>query len=266
MGTIILLLVGSSPLITLTEGSPYFGLDAGYVFEEGLLYSVLSILFCLVVSYVINIKAGYAKAPNFSAPSLRLLGRCACILSIVLALIFAAQLCLNVFFLEKYHLYTPCQKFDTLEEFKEYAETPTDPYGNPLTLVDTSYEDDGYGFAITYYHYIAPNGDEYTLSSCYKRYLLPSYYEDGIIHYEPVTSADEPFTAEYNYPYLHYNLSIVNIEISNDTEIVPIYVFTGDQFAKALDIETGVNMIFFAMDLCAIFATVVIFLKKRKQL
>lgn len=266
ISTIVIFLVGSSPLITITEGAPYFGLDAEYVFEEGLSNTLLAAFICLVASYVINLKSGYAKAPNLSAPAFRLLWRCLGALSIILVMIFVVQLCLNIFFLEKYHLYAPCQKFDTLEEFKEYIETPTDPDGNPLTLVDTSYAEDGYGFEITYYHYVSPNGDEYTLSSRDKSYLLPSYCEDGISHYGPVTSADEPFTAEYNYPYLRYNLSVTNIEISNDTEIVPIYVFTGDQFAKACDITLSVNFAFYMLDLCTIIAAIVIYIKKRKKL
>lgn len=267
ISAIIILLVGTIPLITLTNGDPYFGLDAGYVFEEGLSNTLLAAFICLVASYVINLKSGYAKAPNFSAPSFRLLLRCGGILLIVLVLIFAAQLCLNLFFLDHYHLYAPCQKFDTLEEFKEYIETPTDPYGNPLTLVDTSYIVDGYGFEITYYHYVAPNGDEYTLSNYHKDYLLPLYVAENGVSINPATiQMDEPFTEEYNYPYLRFNLSVTHIEISNETEIVPIYVFTGDQFAKACDIELWVNMIFFALDLCAIVAAIVIYIKKRKKL
>lgn len=266
IGAIIILLVGCSPLIALTEGTPHFGLNARYVFEEGFTYTLFAAIFCLITSYIINLKTGYAKAPNLSSASFRLLRYCLGVLSIILVLIFAVQLCLNIFFLEKYHLYAPCQKFDTLDEFKKFIETPTDPYGYPLTLVDTTYEGDEQRFDIIYYHYVAPNGDEYTLSNRDKSYLLPSSYEDGITYYGPSTSEEEPFTAEYNYPFLRYNLSITNIEISNDTEIVPIYVFTDDQFAQALDIEFWVNMIFLALDLCAIIITVVVFLKKHKKL
>lgn len=266
IGTIVIFLVGCSPLITITEGTPYFGLDADYVFEEGLSNTLLAAFICLVTGYIINLKSGYAKAPNISGPTLRLLGRCLGVLSIILVLIFVIQLCLNIFFLEKYHLYAPCQKFDTLDEFKEFVETPTDPKGNPLTLVDTTYEEDEYGYEITYFHYVSPTGDEYTLSNRDKSYLLPSSYEDGIAYFGPSTSEEEPFTAEYNYPFLRYNLSVTYIEISNDTEIVPIYVFTDDQFAKALDIELWVNMIFRALDLCAIITIALIFLKKHKQL
>lgn len=264
VSAIIILFIGSCPLVTITGGTPYFGLDAGYVFEEGIASTLLSAFICLVISYVINMKAGYAKAPNLSAPSRRLLLRCVGILLIVLVLIYAAQFCLNVFFLDYYHLYAPCQRFDTLEEFKEYMETPTDPDGNPMTLVDTSYEANEYGFAITYYHYVATNGEEYTLSDYNTDYLLPLYTEDGISYNViPLPGADSD---SGQYHYLRFNLSVEHVEISNESEIVPIYTFTYDQIALANDIALCVNIIFFMLDICAIVTTTVIYIKKRKKL
>ena len=262
VGTVAVLAIGASPLITITDGAPYFGLDAGYVFEEGLSNALLTAVICLIAVYIINCKTGYAQTPNLSKPVRRLLLRCGGMLLLVLILIFVVQLCLNILLLDRYYIYVTCQRFDSLEEFKEYIETPTAPDGSSLTLIDTDQETE----SLIFYTYTDKYGNIYQLSNQDKFYLLQTYWNEDNNVSNQLAFEDEPFTEEYNYPYLRFNLSIAHIEISNETKIVPIYTFTDEQFALASDLTLLVNLAFYGLDLAAITITIIIFIKKRKNL
>lgn len=259
ISAIIVFLVGSTPLVTLSEGHPYMGISAQWVFDEGLPYSVATALICLIISFMINRKSESDKTFSFPTSSHRLLIRCSAFLLAYLVVIFIAQYCVNLFFLNQYHLYTPCDRFDTIEEFKQHIETPSDPLGRPMKLTNArceTYED---GTTETFCYYTGVDDTEYVLSDKTDiAYLYYTYTDDGFNYYTvPIYSAKS---------YLHSNLSVVHIEVSSDTDIVPIYTFTHEQLEQGTFIETCVNIGFLALYICGIVAIIIIFIKKRKKL
>ncbi|MBQ7416294.1 MAG: helix-turn-helix transcriptional regulator [Oscillospiraceae bacterium] len=258
ISVILVFLVGAMPLIILTEGFPYIGINAGWVFDTSLPYSLLTAVICIIISLLINKPNKGKPFFNVSASSRKLLIRCGALLLIYLAVVFIAQYCVNVFFLSRYHLYTPCNQFDTIEAFQKYIETPTDPLGNPMKLIDASKETYEDGTSQTFLHYTAEDGTEYVLSDKENiAYLYYTYTDDGFTYYSVPVHTEESF--------FHSNLSIAHIEVSNESDIVPIYTFTHEQLRQGAFIETSINIGFVILYLCGIVAAILFFIKKRNK-
>lgn len=265
MSGVFVVLVGSIPLITLTEGQPYLGINAQWVFDEGIELSLVTAVLCAAISHLINRKISVAQSPKtsetsgrVSAATRRLIARCGGFLLVYLIVIFTAQYCTNYFFLQKPHQYTPHERFDTMLEFKEYIETPMDPIGRPMKLTNAHSEPYTDGSKEMFLHYTTEDGGEYILSN--KTDIVQLHYtytEDGFTYYTIPVDTEETL--------LHANLSVVHIEVNSDTHLTPIYTFTNKQLEQGNFILGFINFSFLALYLGGIVATIIVFVVKCKK-
>ena len=141
-------------------------------------------------------------------------------------------------------------------KWQTWVEQPVSEYGDPMVEIAT--DSDIIYFCPEYNSHYAINEetlrlyeDEITES------LLPSNEIPGIYN--------QPFTERYGYQFRHLNRYIPYYEISDTTELLPIYTFNTHQLEEANNILLSMNFIYLIIYAIAAAATLTVYRKKMQK-
>lgn len=212
VGGILALFSFCLPLVIFVP-DPYMGMQASSWIPRGFLFAAAVALAVLAVSCLINIRLGIQATPDTKSPQGKLRLRCAKIAVVVLLILGVGHLVLAGFLSSNPQIAGRSHRFDTLEEFKIFMETPVSYNGDPLSIVDVT-SDHG---EITYIYKDA-EGNLY-------EFLKESVLTEIHAHLNDT----EPLLT-----YRHLNQAATYINYgpaSND--LLPIHVMSSSQFRQA---------------------------------
>lgn len=244
LGVILVLFGACLPLVVFVPDT-YMGLQASSWFPMGLLFALGAAGLCLLICAIINIKLGYRPMPDVNTPINRLRIRCVVIAVILVLIIGFGQFVFADFLESNRHLLSNHYRFDTLESFKEYMETPLDTNGSPLTIVDVVSDNNG---DIMYIY----KNQEGTVFNFQKKFITEEIYA----HLEDT----EPLLT-----YRRLNQSVSYISFGNVSDgMVSIRVLTDAQYKRASAIGNTMLIVYNVLYIAAL-AGVTVYYKKKKQ-
>lgn len=201
---------------------------------DGCKWALRTAILCLAVFLILDIIHVLRYKGNGASLSLI----CRTITALLLIIVLIGHMGLNTFLLNNRHIYSPCNSISTLDDFKFYMETPLCPEGFYCEISRQAQEASDTSNYV--YIYINPYTDE--------KYVYTN--EDLIEILIPPSDSNWPsenrFNPELGYEFQHFNRTVVYYEISNDTDIVPIYTFNAKQFQQSEEIATNYSLIYCA--------------------
>lgn len=211
-GSILALFAFCLPLAIFIP-DPYMGMQASSWIPLGLLFTATAALLAFTAAYLINVKLGIRPRPELHTPLGKLRVRCTKITILLLLILGVGHLALAAFLSANPQTVGQSHRFDTLEDFKQFMEIPTNYEGEQLTIENVASS----GGQITYIYEDA----EGKLYEYPKEAVLQKIYAhiDGT---EPLLT------------YRHLNKAATYINFgSASKDLLPIYVMSSSQVRRA---------------------------------
>lgn len=210
-GIILFLLAFCLPLVIFPPDTNYWLMFGSWMLS-GSIFGLISAVAALIVCTVINLKLGYWSTARFKTPLWRLRFKAAAILLVLVLVIGAGQFALRLYLEYNHETIATSHVFYNWEDFRKLMETPTDVDGQPLTYMD-GYTDTSGGY---YLEYQNSAGDVY------------AFHSDEVFEKMYANEND----AEPVVQFRRLNLSISEIIPSDTGDLLPVHVFTHDQYAE----------------------------------
>lgn len=191
---------------------PYMGMQASSWIPLGLLFAAAAALLASAAVYWINIKLGIHLKPELKTPLGKLRIRCAKIAILLLLILGAGHLALAAFLSANPQTVGKSHRFDTLEDFKQFMETPTSHEGEILTLRNETSGVNG--------TYVCEDveGNHYQYQKDYIEQEIYAHIDDT----EPLLT------------YRHLNQAATYTNFGNaSNDLLPIYVMSSSQVRQA---------------------------------
>lgn len=234
--SVISIFAATLPLVTVAYDA-YVGITASYWFKTGLVYFIISVVLCAVLSLIINSFTEKSATDTLSEKELekkqkqkKIRNKYIISAVIILTVTLIGQGAFNAFV-------TPAvlasgTSFNNIEEFKKYIEMPTD--------IDTGIE--------MISEYYDENGNEISKEQFYKEYI---YDQNGKVICE----------------YLHKNENVTEISYKwKDGNIISITTYTADEISSAYKAIEAINLIWLILYLAEILIIALLCRKKQKAI
>lgn len=112
------------PLVVLVSDT-YMGLQTASWIGSGLIFAAIAAVLALVIIYLVNVKLGIQPRPELRSPLGKLRIRCIKLALFLVLCLGLGHIFLATFLASNLYLVADHHKFDTLEDFKTFMETPT---------------------------------------------------------------------------------------------------------------------------------------------
>lgn len=241
----VLLFAATLPLAQVADA--YAALTPYWWLRDILPYTLIALLLCAVICFVLNARLGYQRLPDTKNPRNRLRLRFLLVMAAVLFVSFLAHGFVHNYLEDNKHLYAPGTRYDTWEALKEVLETPLSAEGEEMKLVN-SYPVEGWDGQVDFCEYEAPDGTIYNVTT--QPFALIYSAERETVKYE----------------YIKRNFSIRCFSYSGGEDRLPIYTYDAQQQLQAENAFTLISICICAIYPLELAIGIAVYLKKRKSL